>query len=176
MIAAVSADPGTTPPTQFAGLLQFPLVAAAQKIVPPGATTSKLAVVSLANPGLVALSVYPMPGRSIARSLNVATPPLAVRVSVPASDPEPGFVPIAIVTSPANAGVALPARSFALTCTAEEKTTPVSTAPGAAANTSCAGAPGMTTSEGFGVVTGVPSMLAPIDVPVPASSPVNVAV
>ena len=57
MIAAVSVGPGTTPPTQFAGLLQLPLVAAAQKIVPPGGTTSNDVDVAVASPDAVALSV-----------------------------------------------------------------------------------------------------------------------
>ena len=57
MIAAVSVGPGTTPPTQFAGLLQFPLVAAAQTIVPDGGTTSKGVDVAVASPDAVAPSV-----------------------------------------------------------------------------------------------------------------------
>ena len=50
-------------------------------------------------PGLVAVRVYPTPTRSIDRSENEATPPLALTVKVPDSDPEPGFDPMATVTA-----------------------------------------------------------------------------
>jgi hypothetical protein len=50
-------------------------------------------------PGLVPVRVYPMPGWSIDRLENEATPPLASSVAVPDSDPEPGFDPMATVTA-----------------------------------------------------------------------------
>lgn len=50
-------------------------------------------------PGLLAVRVYPMPGLSIDRLENEATPPLAYTVAVPARDPEPGFDPMATVTA-----------------------------------------------------------------------------
>jgi hypothetical protein len=50
-------------------------------------------------PGLVAVSVYGLPGRSIDRSENEAIPPLALTVKVPDSDPEFGFDWMATVTA-----------------------------------------------------------------------------
>jgi hypothetical protein len=47
--------------------------------------TTNAPLVALANPGVVATSVYPDPGSETVRSLNVARPPTADRVAVPPS-------------------------------------------------------------------------------------------
>ncbi len=50
-------------------------------------------------PGLVAMRVYPRPGWLMDRLENEAIPPLALTVTIPDSDPEPGFDPMATVTA-----------------------------------------------------------------------------
>src|SRR5690348_5510379 len=57
-----------------------------------------LAVAAPMTPGAVAVSVYPVPGRSMVRLAKVATAFTALRVVVPPSVPPPGLVPITIVT------------------------------------------------------------------------------
>ena len=54
-------------------------------------------LVAVARPALAAVSVYPTPELLILRSLNVATPLVALTISVPANVPLLGFVPIATV-------------------------------------------------------------------------------
>jgi hypothetical protein len=58
----------------------------------------KSAEVADVIPGLLAVSVYPMPGLLIDKSENEATPPRACTVTLPDRDPDPGFDPIATVT------------------------------------------------------------------------------
>jgi hypothetical protein len=66
----------------------------------------------------VAPSVYPVPTRLMLRSLNVATPATAARVSVPDSVPLEGFVPIATTTLAVYVRFVLPNASCAATTTA----------------------------------------------------------
>ena len=58
---------------------------------------AKGALVPSAAPGAVATSVTPLPGRSIDRSPNVATPAVALTVSVPDSVADDGLAPSATV-------------------------------------------------------------------------------
>ena len=58
---------------------------------------AKGALVASVAPGAVATSVSPLPGRSIDTSPNVATPPVALTVSVPDSVADDGLVPSASV-------------------------------------------------------------------------------
>ncbi len=63
------------------------------------------------NPVDVATSVYPTPALLMERSLNVATPLTALRVSVPLSVPLDGLAPSAMVTGDAALVTVLPAAS-----------------------------------------------------------------
>jgi len=55
-------------------------------------------LIAPASPGAVARSVYPLPGRSMCKSLKLATPAAAVTVVVPVSVAPDGFAPSATVT------------------------------------------------------------------------------
>ena len=69
------------------------------------------ALVAPVRPVAMACRVYPLPGLSMLRSENVATPFVAAMVFVPESVPPPGFAPNAIVIEPAKFGSVLPALS-----------------------------------------------------------------
>src|SRR5438046_6155873 len=72
---------------------------------------------------------------------NVAAPPLAATVVVPASVPLPGFVPIATVTFPVNPVAVLLLASSAVTCTAGVIAAPADVVLGCTENTSCVAVP-----------------------------------
>src|SRR4051812_22193975 len=57
VMTTVLAGPGTTPPAQFAGVVQFPPAGFDHAIVPDGTSTSKLPLVTLARPPAAAVSV-----------------------------------------------------------------------------------------------------------------------
>src|SRR5205809_1071886 len=72
---------------------------------------------------------------------NVATPPLAAMVVVPASVPLPGFVPITTVTFPVKPLAVLLLASSAVTCTAGVIAAPADVVLGCTVNTSVAAVP-----------------------------------
>src|SRR5258705_8127807 len=117
-----------------------------------------------------------MPGWSICRSLNVATPATALCDGVPVSAPLPGFAPIATLTAPVNAAVVLPKGSRAVTSMAGAIADPTNDGLGCTVNASCDAAPGVTVMSGRAVVTVAPFTVARIVIAVPAACPVNGAV
>lgn len=82
-------------------------------------------------PGLVATSVYPVPDALIDRSENEATPRFAWTVVVPDSEPDPGFVPMAMVTAAVElvSGLPDPSRTSTVTGSPWEPTVVVITLP-----------------------------------------------
>jgi len=72
---------------------------------------------------------------------NVATPPLAATVVVPASVPPLGFVPIATVTFSVNPVAVLLLASSAVTCTAGVIAAPADVVLGCTEKTSCVAGP-----------------------------------
>ena len=74
---------------------------------------------------------------------KVATPLTAATVTVPDRVPLLGLVPIAIVTSPVNAGVVLPSASRAVTASAGAIAAPAVALVGSTVNASWFGAPGV---------------------------------
>src|SRR5229473_647100 len=78
------------------------------------------------------------------RFANVATPPAAACVSVPASVPPAGLVPIATVTGPVKLGTAFPNASRALTTTAGVIAAPAPVVLGCPVNASALAAPATT--------------------------------
>src|ERR1019366_5450361 len=77
----------------FVGWTMNPTLVAA-----PKAATLNAELVALVKLPADAASVYPVPAALLDRSLNVASPADADRVTVPPSEPLPAFVPMAIVT------------------------------------------------------------------------------
>src|SRR5204863_1376338 len=101
----------------------------APAVVVPGCTVNaswlatpgvmlKPALLAVVTPGPAAVSVYPVPTRFTLKLPNVATPPTAATLTVPASVPLPGLFPNATVTVPVNPVTGLPSPSCAVTCTA----------------------------------------------------------
>src|SRR2546422_823888 len=76
------------------------------------------ALVPVAGPVALAVSVYPFPTLSIDSPANVATPPDAAWVAVPDNAPPDGLVAMASVTLPVNPVAVLPFASRAVTSTA----------------------------------------------------------
>ena len=74
---------------------------------------------------------------------NVATPPAAVTVVVPARVPPLGLVPSATVTLPANALTRFPCASRAATCTAGLIVRAATAVLGCTVKTSCVTGPGV---------------------------------
>ena len=108
--------------------------------------------------------------------MNCVSPDTAEGESVPLRRPPEGFVPIAIVTAPVNAGVVFPNASRAVSSTAGVIGVATSALLGCTVNASWAGAPGVTVMEGSPDVTGLPFTVAVTELAVPAACPVNVAV
>src|SRR5881392_4422 len=108
---------------------------------------------------------------------NVAAPPLAATVVVPASVPLPGFVPIASVTFPVNPVAVLLLASSAVTCTAGVIAAPADVVLGCTENTSCVAVPAVILNAVLVPVAG-PVALAVRVYAVPTlliDSPANVA-
>src|SRR5437879_9736068 len=106
---------------------------------------------------------------------NVATPPLAATVAVPASVPPPGFVPIATVTFPVHPVAVLLLASSAVTCTAGVIAAPADVVLGSTENTSCVAVPAVMLNA---VLVALPAPVAVSVYPVPTlsiDSPANVA-
>src|SRR6266566_4025460 len=106
---------------------------------------------------------------------NVATPPLAATVVVPASVPPLGFVPIATVTFSVNPVAVLLLASSAVTCTAGVIAAPADVVLGCTENTSCVAVPAVILNA---VLVALPAPVAVRVYPVPAlsiDSPANVA-
>src|SRR5713226_1597760 len=93
------------------------------------------------------------------RFANVATPPAAACVSVPASVPPAGLVPIATVTGPVKLGTAFPNASRALTATAGAITAPAPVVLGCPVNASWLAAPATTVTAAV-CVTVTPAIAA----------------
>src|SRR4029077_5818941 len=93
---------------------------------------------------------------------NIATPPDAATVVVPARVPAPGFAPNATVRLPVNCVAVLPSASRTVTCTAGVMATPAVVVPGCTVNASCVAAPGVTLN----------AALVPPDTPVAAATSV----
>ena len=89
-------------------------------------------------PAAAAVSVYPVPALSRLRSSNVATPAVAVRVTVPESTAPPGFVPSASVTDPLKPVAVFPKASRTVTSTGGVIATPAAPPPGCTVNASTA--------------------------------------
>ena len=100
--------------------------------------------VALASPVAVALSVYPVPIKSIDRSVKLETPLSAVTASVPLRLPEEGLLPMAIVISPEYPVTTLPPASTAVTETEGVIVEVETVLPGWVENTSCVAAPTVT--------------------------------
>src|SRR6266567_4435768 len=106
---------------------------------------------------------------------NVATPPLAATVVVPASVPPLGFVPIATVTFSVNPVAVLSLASRAVTCTAGVIAAPADVVLGCTEKTSCAAVPAVMLNA---VLVVLPAPVAVSVYPVPTlsiDSPANVA-
>src|SRR5438046_3098408 len=106
---------------------------------------------------------------------NVATPPLAATVVVPASVPPLGFVPIATVTFPVKPVAVLLLASSAVTCTAGVIAAPADVVLGCTENTSCVAVPAVILNA---VLVVLPAPVAVSVYPVPTlsiHSPANVA-
>src|SRR5207249_2444090 len=87
------------------------------------------------------------PALSMLSPENVATPLTAAWVSVPASVPLLGFVPIATVMSPVNPVAVLPPASWAVTSTAGVIAAPAVVVLGCTENTSCVAVPAVMLNE-----------------------------
>src|SRR5213078_2357313 len=98
---------------------------------------------------------------------NVATPATAAWVSVPASVPLLGFVPIATVMSPVNPVAVLPPASWAVTSTAGVIAAPAVVVLGCTLNTSCVAVPAVMLNAALVVL---PAPVAVRVEPVPALS------
>src|SRR5439155_1642534 len=98
---------------------------------------------------------------------KVATPPAAAWVSVPASTPPLGFVPIATVTFPVNPVAVLPLPSWAVTWTSGAISAPSTVVLGCTENTSADASTPVTLQARL---ASLPSPVAVIVYPVPASS------
>src|ERR1700716_2804845 len=96
---------------------------------------------------------------------NVATPPTAACVSVPASVPVLGFVPIATVMFPVNPVAVLPLPSCAVTWTAGVIAAPAAVVVGWTLNTSAVAVPAVILNA---VLVAVPAPVAVSVYPVPA--------
>src|SRR5437773_8826066 len=108
---------------------------------------------------------------------KVATPLTAAWVSVPASVPLLGFVPIATVMFPVNPVAVFPLPSWAVTSTAGVIAVPAVVVLGCTLNTNCVAVPAVMLNAVLVPVTG-PGALAVSVYPVPTLSidrPVNVA-
>src|SRR6266699_3915969 len=106
---------------------------------------------------------------------NVATPPLAATVVVPASVPLPGFVPIATVTFSVNPVAVLLLASSAVTCTAGVIAAPADVVLGCTEKTSWVAVPAVMLNA---VLVALPAPVAVSVYPVPTlsiDSPANVA-
>jgi hypothetical protein len=98
------------------------------------------------NPSPEATSAYPVPERSIDKSLNVAMPPAADRVRVPASVPLPAFVPNATVTFALDVCTRFPLRSSMRTVTAGESADPTVVLDGCCSNVNWVAKPAITST------------------------------
>src|SRR2546422_3273731 len=78
----------------------------------------------------LAVSVWPVPGLSILRVANVATPLTAATGPPPVRVPPLGFVPMASVTFPVKPVTVFPAASSAATFTAGGSAAPAPALPG----------------------------------------------
>src|SRR5437870_2472309 len=92
-------------------------------------------------PAPVAVRVYLVPTLSKLSPEKFAYPPLSACVSVPASVPLLGFVPIATVMFPVNPVAVLPPASWAVTSTAGVIAAPAVEVLGCTENTSCVAVP-----------------------------------
>src|SRR5882724_9952626 len=99
------------------------------------------ALVPVAGPVALAVSVYPVPTLSIDRPVNVATPPDAAWVAVPDNAPPDGLVPMASVTLPVNPVAVFPFASWAVTSTAGAMLAPATVLVGCTVNTRAAALP-----------------------------------
>ncbi len=95
----------------------------------------------------VARIVIPVPSPASARSLKVATPATAARVSVPPSTAPEGLLSRAIVTFPVKPVTSFPSASRARTVTAGASTAPEVVLTGCTPNTSCVAAPTTAVAE-----------------------------
>src|SRR6266700_4106053 len=101
---------------------------------------------------------------------NVATPPLAATVVVPASVPLPGFVPIATVTFSVNPVAVLLLASSAVTCTAGVIAAPADVVLGCTEKTSCVAVPAVMLNA---VLVALAATVAvPASVPLPGFVPI----
>ena len=100
----------------------------------------KDALVAPVSPVAVAVSVYPLPARSMLRFEKLATPFTAATLLVPDSVPPLGFVPRATVMVPLKVASVLPAPSRAATCTGGEIVLPAVALLGWTVNASCVAA------------------------------------
>src|SRR5712691_6986284 len=135
--------------TWTAGVIGAPAVALAgctetTRCVAAPAAMLNGALGTVGSPPAAAVSVYPVPILSMLRVENAATPPTAVTVGVPDSDPPPGLVPIAAVTLPVNPVAVLPSASRAVTCTAGVIVAPAVVLVGCTVNTSWLAVPAAT--------------------------------
>src|SRR5947208_500425 len=92
-------------------------------------------------PAPVAGNLWHLPSFPTRRSSDLATPATAAWVSVPASVPLLGFVPIATVMFPVNPVAVLPPASWAVTSTAGVIAAPAVVVLGCTLNTSCVAEP-----------------------------------
>src|SRR5437762_1341449 len=92
-------------------------------------------------PAPVAVRVYPVPALSIDSPANVATPPDAACVAVPANAPPAGLVPMATVTVPVSPVAGWWLASSAVTGTAGVIAAPADVVLGCTENTSCVAVP-----------------------------------
>ena len=117
-MTAVSWVLGTVPVLQLVPSLQFPPSTLIQWTAPGGTRISKATLVSGVSPVAVATSVNPLPGWSIVKSVNCATPAMARSAVVPLNTAVPlGSLPMAIETVPVNPTSTLPSGSSAVTST-----------------------------------------------------------
>src|SRR6266699_2915208 len=105
---------------------------------------------------------------------NVATPPLAATVVVPASVPPLGFVPIATVTFSVNPVAVLLLASRAVTCTAGVIAAPADVVLGCTEKTSCEAVPTLSIDRLANVATPAlaPTVAVPASVPLPGFVPI----
>src|SRR5690242_16311026 len=98
---------------------------------------SNVPLMAPARPAADAPRVYPLPLLSNERPLNVATPPTALTIFVPASVPPPALVPMAMVTASRAPVTRAPFASRISTCTAGETASPAIALVGWTVNANC---------------------------------------
>src|SRR6185369_9439752 len=99
--AATVVVPDSVPPPGLLPMATVTLAVELVTVLPNASCTATCTAgliaapaVAFVNPAEVAVSVYPVPDRSMDRLENVATPELADTVVVPDSVPPPGLVPM----------------------------------------------------------------------------------